>query len=109
MLQKRTEGMVVSRTVLHAAAVRVADATLPIAHGTLHAPENHTVFQFAFKPHIRVQILRRLITHYHVNERPHRGFTRPARLLACSFSHACQVLPDGPESVGAVDINQSDA
>ncbi len=98
-----------SRTVLHAAAVRVADAALPIAHGALHAPENHTVFQFAFKPHIRVQILRRLIAHYHVNERPRRGFTRPARLFPRSFSHARQVLPDGPERIRAVDINQSDA
>ncbi len=96
-------------TVLNAATLRVANATFPIAHGALHAPENHTVLQFAFKPHVGVQILRRLITDYDVNERPRRGAARAAPLVARSFSHARQVLPDGPERIGAVDVDQRDA
>jgi hypothetical protein len=95
--------------VLNAATLRVANATFPIAHGALHAPENHTVLKFAFKPHIRVQILRCLIANYNVNERPRRGAARTAPLFARSFRHARQMLPDGPERIGAVHVDQCDA
>jgi hypothetical protein len=94
---------------LNADTLRVANATFPIAHGALHAPENHTVLQFAFKPHIRVQILRRLIANYNVNERPHRGAARAAPLVARSFSHTRQVLPNSPERVRAVHVDHCDA
>jgi hypothetical protein len=90
--------------VLNADTLRVANATLPTAHGTLHAPENHTIVQVAFKPCVRVQILRRLVADYDVNQRPHRGAARAAPLVGRSFCQAREVLPDGPERVGAVDF-----